>query len=87
MHGFIQMSYQESISPSLAIPLSVLLFTLFVIIVLAQRQRAKIRRQKNLRLIQRINRRETYIQIATEDEEAYINGLKEQGTNDRSKRR
>ena len=76
MYILIQASTPDYLDPALGIPLAIILWTLLLIIVLVQLRRAKVRRNKAARIARRIAYRESYIQIAEEHEEAYIESLK-----------
>lgn len=68
IHTTVQGDYIE---PGFAVFLAITLWITFILVVLIQRQRAKIRRQREVRFAVLASRREAYIRAANEQDEAY----------------
>ena len=65
----------DRIDPAWGIPLGIILWVVFVLIVLVSLRRAKIKRDKIRRAKLRAARRESFIQIEQEKEQAYIDSI------------
>lgn len=76
----------EYIDPAFAIPTSIVLFVLFIMIVLVQNRRATVKRRAQDRIRQNIKRRETFIQAELERDPIpnFIEGLNNESSAERS---
>lgn len=65
----IHTSVADQIDPRTAVFLTLLLWILFIIVLLAQIQRAKVRKRKYARAAAILNRREAFIKAANEKDD------------------
>lgn len=66
----------DYIDPAFAWPLIVILWVLLIVITLVSLRRAKIKRDKQRRREEYLRRRETYIAVKNNEDEAYVEQLR-----------